>query len=142
MEQLPIITPLTLLFFSFITIIAGTFKKALAFPLALAGIIIAFTASCLGLIRVLLHGPQHYYLGNWVPPIGIEYVMDHLSAFMSILISFIALITVIYSRHSLLKEIPGKIAPAYTVILLLLCGLTGIVITGDLLNADEYGWEN
>jgi multicomponent Na+:H+ antiporter subunit D len=134
LEQLPIITPLTLLFFSFVTIIAGTFKKNLAFPLALTGIVLAFTASCLGLIRVLLHGPQHYYLGNWVPPIGIEYVMDHLSAFMSILITFIALLTIIYSRQSLLKEIPGKIAPAYTVILLLLCGLTGIVVTGDLFN--------
>lgn len=134
MEQLPVLTPVTLLFFSLITIIVGHFKRDFAFPLAAAGTAMACLTSCLGLARVLSDGPQHYYLGNWAPPIGIEYVMDHLAAFMSALIMVVALITIIYSRRSFLREIPDKIAPAYTVVLLLLCGLTGIVVTGDLFN--------
>jgi multicomponent Na+:H+ antiporter subunit D len=134
LEQLPVIIPISLLFFSFIVFIAGTIRRYLAYPIALAGIAISFIASCLGLAQVMSHGPIHYYLGNWQPPIGIEYVLDYLSAFMAILITFIALITIVYSRRSLLREIPEKAHQSYALVLLLIAGLTGIVVTGDLFN--------
>ncbi|MDD5700520.1 MAG: monovalent cation/H+ antiporter subunit D family protein [Dehalococcoidales bacterium] len=134
LDQLPAIIPVSLLMFAVLTFLAGLWRKGLAFPVALVGVGISFAASILGLGRVLLNGPQHYYLGGWAPPWGIEYVFDHLAAFMAVLITSIALLSLIYSPRSFLKEVPDKIVPLYALILLLLAGLAGIVVTGDLFN--------
>jgi multicomponent Na+:H+ antiporter subunit D len=134
LDQLPAIIPVSLLMFAILTFLAGLWRKGLAFPVALVGVGISFTASILGLARVMLNGPQHYYLGGWAPPWGIEYVFDHLAAFMAVLITSIALLSLIYSPRSFLKEVPDKIVPLYALILLLLAGLAGIVVSGDLFN--------
>jgi multicomponent Na+:H+ antiporter subunit D len=36
--------------------------------------------------RVIDAGVIHYYLGGWLPPMGIEYVIDHLNALMLVII--------------------------------------------------------
>ncbi len=100
----------------------------------MVGVSVSLLASIFGLINVLNNGPMHYYLGGWAPPIGIEYVLDNLSAFMAVLITFVAFLSMFYSRQSFLKEVPDKIVPLYALILLLLAGLVGIVVTGDLFN--------
>ncbi len=134
LNQLPVLIPVSLLLFAFITFLLGIWRKTLAFPSALFGVIISLAASTLGLIRVLQSGPQHYYLGGWAPPIGIEYTLDHLSAFMAVLITLVASFSMFYSRQSFLKDVPDKIVALYPLILLLLAGLVGIVVTGDLFN--------
>ena len=83
---------------------------------------------------VINHGEIHYYLGNWEPPFGIEYVIDYLSAFMVILLSFIAFIITIYSRESVERELPDNVPLFYTLFMLLITSLLGIVVTGDLFN--------
>ena len=134
LNQLPVVIPVSLLFFALITFLAGLYRKRLAFPMALSGITISLIASIMGLARVLQDGPQHYYLGGWNPPIGIEYVLDHLSAFMAVIITFIGFLSMIYSQRSFLREVPEKIVPLYALVLLLLAGMTGIVVSGDLFN--------
>lgn len=134
MDSLPVLIPISLLLFALLSFLAGTIRKSFAFPVALTGIICSLTASVLGLIRVLQSGPQHYYLGGWAPPLGIEYVLDHLSAFMAVIITIIALLSVIYSYKSFLQELPERIVHLYSLMLLLLAGLVGIVVTGDLFN--------
>ncbi len=134
MDQLPLIIPVSLLLFAILTFLAGSIRKRLAFPLAMAGVSISLTASVTGLIQVLINGPQSYFLGGWLPPIGIEYVLDHLSAFMAVVITSIAFLSMIFSRQTFLKETPEKIVPLYSLLLLMIAGLAGIVITGDLFN--------
>jgi multicomponent Na+:H+ antiporter subunit D len=133
-HQLPVIIPVSLLLFAFITFLFGIWRKGLAFPVALTGVTVSLLASIGGLITVLQSGPIHYYLGGWAPPLGIEYVLDNLSAFMAVIILSIAFLSMIYSRQSFLKEVPEKIVPLYALLLLLLAGLAGIVVTGDLFN--------
>ncbi|OGO18652.1 MAG: NADH/ubiquinone/plastoquinone (complex I) [Chloroflexi bacterium RBG_16_48_7] len=133
-NQLPVIIPVSLLLFTFITFLLGVWRKNLAFPSALTGVTISLLASIFGLITVLQSGPIHYYLGGWAPPLGIEYVLDDLSAFMAVIILSIAFLSMIYSRQSFLKEVPDKIVPLYSLLLLLIAGLSGIVVTGDLFN--------
>jgi multicomponent Na+:H+ antiporter subunit D len=134
LNQLPLIIPVSLLFFALITFLFGLWRRNLAFPIALTGVAVSLLSSIVGLITVLKSGPIHYYLGGWVPPIGIEYVLDNLSAFMAVILLSIAFLNMIYSRQSFLKEVPGKIVPLYSLLLLLLTGLSGIVITGDMFN--------
>jgi len=95
---------------------------------------VALIIACIGLVRVLQFGDIHYYLGGWPPPFGIEYVLDHFSAMMVVLVTLFGFISGIYSRRSILQEVPDKVVPLYPLILLLLAGLSGIVITGDLFN--------
>lgn len=134
MNQLPVLIPVSLLLFSFITLLLGLWRRNLAYPVALLGVIISLITATAGLIYVLQESAQHYYLGGWPPPIGIEYVLDHLSAMMAVLITFIGFLSIVYSYHSILKEVPDKVVPLYTLEMLLLAGLTGIVLTGDLFN--------
>jgi multicomponent Na+:H+ antiporter subunit D len=133
-NQLPVIIPVSLLLFAFVTFLFGIWRRNLAFPLALTGVTVSLLASIFGLINVLQSGPMHYYLGGWAPPIGIEYVLDNLSAFMAVIILSIGFLSMIYSRPSFQQEVPEKIVPLYGLLLLLLAGLAGIVVTGDLFN--------
>ncbi|GAB4243676.1 MAG: monovalent cation/H+ antiporter subunit D family protein [Thermoleophilia bacterium] len=96
------------------------------------GLSLAFAIA--GLIRVLDEGPQSYYLGGWPPPFGIEYVLDHLSGFMAVVVAGIAFLALAYSRRSIIFEAPGKFSAFYGVAMLLVSGLLGIVLTGDLFN--------
>jgi len=134
MQHTVVIIPVSLLFFAFVTFLCGLWRRSLAFPLALTGVIVSLVSSIMGLIHVLESGPIRYFLGGWVAPVGIEYVLDNLSAFMAVLILFVALISMVYSRQSFLKDLPDKIVPLYSLLLLLLAGLSGIVVTGDLFN--------
>lgn len=133
-NQLPVIIPVSLLLFAFFTFLLGLWRRDLAFPTALTGVFISLAAAVLGLARVLQSGPIHCYLGGWMPPLGIEYVLDNLSGFMAVLVLLVAFISMVYSRQSFLKEVPDKIVALYPLLLLLLAGLSGIIVTGDLFN--------
>jgi multicomponent Na+:H+ antiporter subunit D len=101
----------------------------------------AVTVFCFGVAVILLNlvqenGAISYALGAWAPPIGIEYRVDLLTAFLLILISVMAGIVHIYGRRTVLAEIDGGLRGwYYGMYLLCLCGLMGIVITGDAFNA-------
>ena len=46
----------------------------------------------------------HYWMGNWEPPLGIEFVIDPLSATMAVLITFISLMVAVYSKPFMREE--------------------------------------
>ncbi len=88
------------------------------------------------LVKVLAGGPISYEIGDWVPPIGIEYRVDVINAYVLVLVSVIAAVILPYARTSIALEIrEERRAWFYTMYLLCLCGLTGITITGDAFNA-------
>jgi multicomponent Na+:H+ antiporter subunit D len=88
------------------------------------------------LVQVWSTGPISYHLGGWPPPIGIEYRVDLLNAFVLVLVSLVSAIMMPYARRSVAHEIDGdKQAWFYCMYLLCLTGLLGITITGDAFNA-------
>ena len=90
----------------------------------------------IGLLRhVLSHGPISYHLGNWAPPIGIEYRIDLLNAIVLVLVSGIGAVLIPFARRSVADEIPARRqAWFYSMYLLCYTGLLGITITGDAFN--------
>lgn len=135
MNHLPLLIPLPFLLAAMIIPILGLWRPHLAYFAALAGACFSTAAATLGLTVVIGHEEVlRYHLGGWVPPVGIEYVLDPLSAFMAVLITGLGLIVIIYSHRSILHEVPEKNVSLYAVSMLLLAGLTGIVVTGDLFN--------
>lgn len=135
-EQFPaliVITPLTL---SFIVNIAGWWNRRLCFPLVIITLsaCLIFAIGILG--TVLATGkPFHYWFGNWEPPWGIEYIIDHLNALILVSVAVISLLVAIYAKRVVEQEIPGaKLPQFYTLFLLEVTGLFGITATGDMFN--------
>ena len=76
-----------------------------------------------------------YHIGGWVPPIGIEYRVDALNAFVLVLITLISTIVAPYAYKSVGNEIPKEHHTLfYAAYLLCVTGLMGVVITGDVFN--------
>jgi multicomponent Na+:H+ antiporter subunit D len=105
-----------------------------AFFIALSAIGASLICSFILLYTVLTQGTIHYHLGGWLPPWGIEYVIDPLNGFMGVVVCFLSFLVTISSKASVEKELPDKKVRFYTIYLLLFTGLMGIVVTGDAFN--------
>ncbi|QOD38663.1 proton-conducting transporter transmembrane domain-containing protein, partial [Candidatus Wolbachia massiliensis] len=69
------------------------------------------------------------------PPYGIELKIDVLNSLILTLVNFIALVSVLYSFYINEKEISkNKITGFYSLFLLCLSGLLGILVTNDIFN--------
>lgn len=73
-----------------------------------------------------------YKIGGWVPPFGILLVLDGLSGFMLLTINLVAFFISLYSI-SYMEKYTDK-PKFFTLFSLMVCGMNGLVITGDLFN--------
>jgi multicomponent Na+:H+ antiporter subunit D len=96
----------------------------------------AVLAMAIGLLReVLDHGTVSYALGGWSAPLGIEYRVDLVSAYVLLVVAAIGAIVTPYARASVEREVdPGRVPLFYSAFLLCLTGLLGITVTGDVFN--------
>ena len=132
--QAPILIIIIPLIASFLNVIIGLWRKRLCYPLVIITLSLSVILSILILNTVITQDVVHYRLGGWEPPWGIEYVIDHLNAFILIIVSFISFTIAIYSKRNIEQEFPEKAVYFYTIYLLLVTGLLGITITGDVFN--------
>jgi multicomponent Na+:H+ antiporter subunit D len=132
--HIPLLIPVTFLFMSLIIPLVGYLGRTWAYLAAVLGTALSFVFSLMGLNAVLTTGRMTYHLAGWMPPLGIEFVLDPLSVFMQVIITGVTLMVLIYSKKSLEHEIPEKIIPFYSLSMILMTGLCGMVITGDLFN--------
>lgn len=87
------------------------------------------------LMQVLTQGTISYALGSWPAPWGIEYYLDLVGAFVLLIVSGISAMVMLFAGKSVAREIPeDRVSVFYTLYLLCLTGLLGIVITGDAFN--------
>ena len=119
---------------SLVVPVVARLRYQTAFPLTLAAVAASTAASVLALVAVLDDGPMTYHLGGWAPPAGIEYVVDHVAAFVSVVVTSVATLALIGTRRWAYREAGDRLGPFYGLVLLLLTGLTGMVVTGDLFN--------
>jgi multicomponent Na+:H+ antiporter subunit D len=93
-------------------------------------------AACIALFReVSSAGPISYHLGDWAPPIGIEYRIDLANALVLLLVSGIAALVFPFAFRSVQLEIDERQTPQfYGAMLICLTGLLGVTITGDAFN--------
>lgn len=114
---------------------AGEIHPPYAWYISVAASFIAFAIS-LHLLNTVADGSRiSYWLGGWEPPWGIEYVVDVYSGYVLAIISFIAFMIAIFSGDYVTKQVgPDKEVNFYAVYMLLVTGLLGMVITGDIFN--------
>jgi multicomponent Na+:H+ antiporter subunit D len=110
-------------------------RAAPSWVLSLAATWLTFAIALALLFQVVAEGPISYAIGDWAPPWGIEYRVDLLSAFVLVIVSGIGAMVMLYAPRSVTAEIPyDRVYLFYTMYLLCLSGLLGIVITGDAFN--------
>ncbi|ELZ40080.1 NADH/Ubiquinone/plastoquinone (complex I) [Halorubrum californiense DSM 19288] len=90
---------------------------------AVAGIAAAIAA------EVVVNGPFDHALGGFLPPVGIELVADRLSVAVLLLVAAVSVATLAFARVA-----GPRGNPFYSAYLLLVGGLVGMVLTGDLFN--------
>ena len=73
-----------------------------------------------------------YKLGGWAPPIGICMVLDGLTSFMLVTVNLVSFLVTLYSI-SYMQRYTDKFR-FYTLFMLMLAGMNGIIVTGDLFN--------
>ena len=134
MSAVPILIPGSMLLFAVLSALAGIWRPTLAYFLVMFGLTCSLAASCAGLYQVLTVGNMHYALGGWAAPYGIEYVLDPLSAFIAVVITVVGYISLIFPPQAGLYEEPRQKFPMYGLVMLLLTGLLGVVVTGDVFN--------
>jgi len=103
---------------------ADTFSNLATFSL--------LSFSFLSLVLIKRLGTIVYKVGGWIPPIGICMVLDNLTSFMLVTINLIAFLVTIYSI-SYMERYTAK-WKFYTLFLLMLAGMNGVIITGDIFN--------
>jgi multicomponent Na+:H+ antiporter subunit D len=93
-------------------------------------------AACIFLFReVSAAGPISYHLGDWAPPLGIEYRVDLANALVLLLVSGIAALVLPFAYVSVRAEIDARQSSFfYCAMLICLTGLLGVAITGDAFN--------
>lgn len=86
--------------------------------------------------QVLELGPVAMTMGNWLPPFGISFVADTMSVSFALAASLVTLVVLIYFQAEI---VPREVRHGfYPLVLLLLAGVTGAFLTGDLFNL--YVW--
>ena len=96
---------------------------------------LTFLFSILLYQEIQIHSHISYALGKWMPPIGIEYIIDKVAIIPIIIISGISFIATIFAYKIMPEEIEKKsISKVYSLWLLAIAGLLGLVTTGDAFN--------
>jgi multicomponent Na+:H+ antiporter subunit D len=129
---LAILPLLPLLVGAALALVAAIWRPGAARGIAVVATAVSLVASLVGLLRVVSDGPLRHELGGWPPPIGIEYVLDPLSAYMAAIIGLVGLLIAIYPPATAFDEEPVRGRPLHALVLLLLSGLMGVVLSGDL----------
>jgi multicomponent Na+:H+ antiporter subunit D len=133
-QHYPALIVIVPLLSAFLVSMAGWLKRELCFPIAVAALSAAALSSVGLLFRVLEEKVVLYKLGGWEPPWGIAYRVDHLNALVLTAVSLVALISLVATHRNVEREFPGKIGAFYTLYILFVTGLLGIVVTGDAFN--------
>lgn len=133
-SPLLVMIPLLYLVFGLVIPIIGWKKSSLAWPVMMLASLAASVISIINVLTVMERGPMRYLMGGWKPPMGIEYVLDHLSAFVMLVINVVGFFVLLHAKKIVTFEMKGKEGPYFAAISLMLCGFNGIVNTGDLFN--------
>jgi len=138
--HLPALITLLPLFGGVISVVLGTLVKprrdlSWGFALVVSWTTLFLVVRLLESVVTSATGVVTYNMGSWPGPWGIEYRVDHLNAFVLLVVAGISAVTTLFARHSVDAEIPRDRSHIfYALWMFCTCGLLGITITGDAFN--------
>lgn len=108
---------------AFLGIFAGKFSKALLWFAALSNLIFSF-------LIFNGNGVESYIIGGWIPPYGINLVVNDMTRLFLLAVNLIFLLALVATSAERLKK-DEKMSVAF---MLSLAAINGILLTGDLFN--------
>jgi multicomponent Na+:H+ antiporter subunit D len=110
--------------------------KEAQFWLALGVVTVIFLSDVMLALRVSELGPISMTMGRWLPPFGISFTADMASAVFALAAAGVTLVVLVYLR----ADMPDRARRdgVYPLVVLLLTGVSGSFLTGDLFNL--YVW--
>jgi multicomponent Na+:H+ antiporter subunit D len=90
------------------------------------------TLSLLALSVALFPSRGIYRLGGWMPPIGISWVLDGFANLMLVIVNLISFAATLFSTQYMERYTAKH--RYYALFLLMVAGMNGVVLTGDLFN--------
>lgn len=133
-QQLPALLIIVPLLSAIVISAASWINKKLCFPIAFVSLAASLASSIGILVEVIANGPMTYKMAGWDAPMGIVYVIDYLSAPILVVITAVALTNLVSTYKSAQDEFPGKTGAFYSLYILFVTGMIGIVSTGDAFN--------
>ena len=106
-KNLPILIVITPLMFSLIVAVLN--NNRLAWTLSTFASFLTMIFTILLCFEVSYKSNISYYLGNWPPPLGIEYVIDRISIIPIMIVSVIGLIATLFAHNFFTLEINEKL---------------------------------
>jgi multicomponent Na+:H+ antiporter subunit D len=104
-----------------------------ALAIAVAAAVLACDVELLR--RTLETGPMSMTMGNWLPPFGISFTADAMGAGFALAAAVVSLLLMVYVQGGSAAARPEGL---HRLMLLLLAGVSGCFLTGDLFNL--YVW--
>ncbi len=130
----PILIVVVPLMGAVLTPIIGYWRRKLCMPWAALVMLLTFVMTAFLGVRLSLHGPISYHLGSWEPPFGIEIYFDYVAT-LAFVMALFGFLVIIFSRRYVEKKLEEvKIPTHYTLLLLILAGMIGFVVTRDMFN--------
>jgi multicomponent Na+:H+ antiporter subunit D len=117
------------IFGSIVALAAGVFRSKSGWAVAVGASVLQLAVA--GTLAASVFGDERisYVVGGFEVPFGIELVVDGLSATVLLLVAGVALGVLAYARRA-----GPRSNPFYATYLLLVAGLSGMTVTGDLFN--------
>lgn len=85
--------------------------------------------------EVWVSGPMVYHFGNWSPPWGIEFLVDHVSALFAVTVTTIGFLIIVFGFQLAHKDMKRQVmSQYYGIFLILVAALLGIAYSNDLFN--------
>ncbi|MGI6588091.1 MAG: hypothetical protein ACOX2N_04815 [Peptococcia bacterium] len=103
-EQLPALIVIVPLLTALLSPLVAYFSTKVLRGLGITAVAVSLFSAVGALGHALTEGAWHYHFGNWVPPWGIEYVIDPLSGLMAVLVSFLSLVVLVYTGPFLRED--------------------------------------
>jgi multicomponent Na+:H+ antiporter subunit D len=132
MDAIPVLLPVVLASAAVLAVVVGEWSAVGARLVAIVATVVATALAVVGLVAATDRGPLLHDLGGWPPPIGVEYRLDILSGFIAVIVCVIGLAVVAYPARPGFGTEPGRRVPMFGLVLLLLAGQMGVVVSADL----------
>lgn len=90
--------------------------------------------SILQLRQVIVSGPIHYVFGGYTIPYGIEFSIDTINAVIVVMVCLLGVLSCMFAFNFDTKGDAVQVGGAYTMHALLVLGMVGMTMTGDVFN--------
>lgn len=129
--------PVLLFLVPFVTAVAMPIlcakRRSWCRPLTMGALSVMVILAIMNLRVVLSEGSIEYAFGGWAAPLGIAWLDDPLAAIVALTMCAVALLSLVYG-HAVVTPKLEKSLPYYTLVLLFVASLVGIIFAADLFN--------